>query len=423
MSIQPKALLAVCLGAALSPSTVAAATNQSTADSLALRVSCSEKTSQNGPQPRSSDPSQESNAQALVAQARTLMTARRFDEAIELLKRAIEVEPKLAVAHTQLAVAFIEKHQMTVALDEATRAIELDPRNYFPHYLQGYAQRALRRYPEAIAAFKESVALNPNNFAPYAEMGNAYLDMFRYAEAAEALQQAVKLAPNDANTWNTYAIAQYRSGQREAGIESLKKAVTLNPNLSVAYLNLGRWYHQMGRYEDAAQNLSELIRIAPRLPDAYFERSLDYFYLGRGEAAATDAMKFLELTDWHSERAGYMVVTAALGYRIAGRPEEAQRVLQLSAKRSDTAGWPYRIISYLNGEMSGDALLSMAANNNDRLTEAHAYVAMDLMLRDQRQAATQHFEWVREHGNKAFVEYTLAGIALEKIKTGADFKQ
>jgi lipoprotein NlpI len=92
-------------------------------------------------------------------------------------------------------------------------------------------------------------------------------------------------------------------------------------------------------------------------------------------------------------------------------------------KRSNSASWPYPIITYLRGELAADALVAMAGNNNDRLTEAHGYIGMDELLKDQKEEAVSHFKWVREHGNKNFVEYILATIELSRIEGGGLIKQ
>ncbi|MEN3336863.1 MAG: hypothetical protein V7647_539 [Acidobacteriota bacterium] len=64
--------------------------------------------------------------------------------------------------------------------------------------------------------------------------------------------------------------------------------------------------------------------------------------------------------------------------------------------------------------MSADQLFEIAASNNDR-TEAHAYVGMDLLLKGHPEDARRHFEWVRDYGNKRFIEYTLALAELGRM--------
>jgi lipoprotein NlpI len=80
------------------------------------------------------------------------------------------------------------------------------------------------------------------------------------------------------------------------------------------------------------------------------------------------------------------------------------------------------VISYVRDELTAEALLGSAGTNNDRLTEAHGYLGMDLLLKDQKDGALQHFRWVREHGNRNFVEYTMAVIELSRLESGTPSK-
>ena len=66
-------------------------------------------------------------AQGLVRQAQDLIRTRQFNEAVEVLRRAIQTQPNLAVAHIQLSIALMGIGQRDEAFSEAKRAIELDP--------------------------------------------------------------------------------------------------------------------------------------------------------------------------------------------------------------------------------------------------------------------------------------------------------
>ena len=304
------------------------------------------------------------------------------------------------------------------ALAEMKRAIELDPNDAHAYVGLGNVEGAMRRYAEAIEAYKQAISLDSNYLAAHANLGTTYGMTARYAESAEAFQQALRLEPNNAGALNGLGIAQFRLGQHEEGIQTVKRAVRVNPRFVDAYLNLARWYEGLNRYEESADAFTEVTRIVPKFPTTYFERSLDYLYLGKGEAAGSDARTYLELTDWHSDRAEYMVIVATLGFRMAGKTNDAKQVLDLAAKRSNTRAWPYPIIGFLRGELTADELMALATNN-DRLTEAHGYIGMDLLLKDLKEEAWPHFRWVREHGNKNFVEYKLALIQLNNVENGA----
>jgi tetratricopeptide (TPR) repeat protein len=354
---------------------------------------------------------QAGGAQALLDQGQELIRTRQFDEAVEVLRRAVQTQPGSTLAHIQLGMALLYLGRAQEALGEMNQAQQLSPNDPHVYVGMGNANGALRRYPEAIEAYRQAILLNPDYFAAYIDLGIIYGTTNRFSESGEAFKQALRIEPQNADAHNGMAIALYRTGHPEEGIAELKKAIQLRPNFVNAYLNLARWYNDLGRYKEAAEAFTPVTRIVPRFPTTYFERSVDYMYLGRGEDAANDARTFLEINDWHRDRAPYMVIFAVLGYRQAGRDSDAKRILDLAAKRCNTSAWPYPVIRYLNREMTAESLLS-GANNRDQMTEAQAYVGMDLLISGRHEEALEHLRWVSENGNRTFIEYTLARMEL-----------
>jgi lipoprotein NlpI len=155
--------------------------------------------------------------------------------------------------------------------------------------------------------------------------------------------------------------------------------------------------------------------LVPGGPEALHNRAWTYMYLGaHGEAAASDARTVLQTAGWRSASAPFLVLLAHLGSRQTGNEADARAVLDEAANKCDTRAWPYPVIAYMRGELSPDALLT-AASNNDRKTEAHAYLGMDLLLRGRVADAQEHFVWVKEYGNKRFLEYALAVAELARL--------
>ena len=62
--------------------------------------------------------------------------------------------------------------------------------------------------------------------------------------------------------------------------------------------------------------------------------------------------------------------------------------------------------------MTADELLALA-DDNDKKTEAHAYIGEILLAENKKAEAVEHFIWVKNNGNKTFVEYH---ISLEELK-------
>ncbi|HEX8089046.1 MAG TPA: tetratricopeptide repeat protein [Blastocatellia bacterium] len=363
-------------------------------------------------------PQAQENAQEMVTQAKDLLRSRHYEKAAEALKRALSLQPDSAPAHAHLGMALLRQGRATEALSEAQQAVRLDPSYAFGYVALGSINQEMNRFSEAIEALKQAIHINQDYFDAYAILGSVYGQTRRYEESLEAFTQALRLNANSADVYNGLGIANYRLGRHEEAIAAIKQAVRLNPNFANAYINLGNWYGELGRYEEAADSYTQVIRIAPKFPSGYFNRSLLYMYLGRGAAAADDARTFLSVADWYRERSPYMVILSALGYRQAGRVDEAAKTLDLAAKRCNTSEWPYPVIRYLRQEITAQALLDMASDN-DRMTEARAYVGMALAFAGQREEALKHLQWVKENGNKGFIEYRLALAEIGRIEKPA----
>jgi lipoprotein NlpI len=138
-------------------------------------------------------------------------------------------------------------------------------------------------------------------------------------------------------------------------------------------------------------------------------------YLGRGELAGDDAKSFLSLGDWSRERAPYIVIVGTLGYVKAGRIDEANKLLSLAQKRLNQNAWPYPIVGYLRKDISKEGLLSLATDN-DKMTEVRAYVGLALSFAGETQEALKHLRWVKDNGNKSFVEYPAALTELRRLE-------
>jgi lipoprotein NlpI len=273
----------------------------------------------------------------------------------------------------------------------------------------------MNRFDEAIDAVMHAIQINPDYFDAYGVLGSLYGQTKRYEESLDAFNHALRLDSRNADVYNGLGIAYYRLGRHDEGIKAVTEAVKLNPNFANAYINLGNWFNELGRYEEAVEAFTNVTRIAPKFAYAYFSRSLLNLYLGRGDLAGDDARVFLSLGDWSRERAPYMAIVGTLGYMKAGRVDDADKLLDLAQKRLNANAWPYPIVAYLRKEISKDALLA-SATDNDKMTEVRTYMGLALAASGERQEALKHLQWVKENGNKSFVEFPAALTELRRLE-------
>ena len=77
----------------------------------------------------------------------------KYDEAIFSYKKAIEKDPKNALAHHALGGIYTFKDKNERAIEEHKKAIELDPTYPDPHYGLGFVYKKLGRKEEAKKEF------------------------------------------------------------------------------------------------------------------------------------------------------------------------------------------------------------------------------------------------------------------------------
>ena len=105
--------------------------------------------------------------------------------------RALELDPDSAEAHLYLAHLRSNQGRHEEAIREAERALELDPFNSRYSALAGQFLVHAGRPDEAIARLQATIALDPNHVLPRMFIAMAYMEKEQYAEAIVEAQVAI----------------------------------------------------------------------------------------------------------------------------------------------------------------------------------------------------------------------------------------
>ncbi|MBI3249646.1 MAG: tetratricopeptide repeat protein [Deltaproteobacteria bacterium] len=232
-------------------------------------------------------------------------------------------------------------------------------------------------------------------------------------QALDEFDKAIRLKPTYAEAYSARGTIRNALVQNERAIQDFNEAIRLNPRYAMAYYNRANVYMDTGQFDKALKDYSEMLTLEPTNAEALYNRSLVHLLLAHGEAA-TDARAYLELKGWKDERALYVVLIGYVGYRHGKKDEEARKLLTEAKEKCNTSGWPYPILRYLQGELSGQALLDLAVDD-DKKTEAQTYAGIDLALSGKPQEAAPRLVWVKDHGNKGFIEYILAATEFNRL--------
>jgi tetratricopeptide (TPR) repeat protein len=139
-----------------------------------------------------------SRAQKLFQQAYESQMDGKYDRAIRLYKKSIEVYPT-AEAHTFLGWTYSFQGRLDEAIEACYKAIEVDPDFGNPYndigvYLmqKGQLDAAIPWLEKA----KRAPRYEPRHF-PYLNMGRIYLAKGDWLKALKEFEKAVEIMPND----------------------------------------------------------------------------------------------------------------------------------------------------------------------------------------------------------------------------------
>jgi tetratricopeptide (TPR) repeat protein len=117
----------------------------------------------------------------------------RVDEAVAMLRKAMELDPEHALPHIILAIVFRIEDRLEEAEEEALIAVKLDPEDLASYNIYANVLLKLERWDEAETVFKQAIALEPDHATPYYNLACLYSRTHRSDQALSHLEKAFEL--------------------------------------------------------------------------------------------------------------------------------------------------------------------------------------------------------------------------------------
>ncbi len=134
---------------------------------------------------------QRHQVQILNNQAIAYFQQQRFDEARETLQRCLEMDPKFVEAITNLAQLENSEGNRRAAEAHFRRAVQLEPSVALHHFNLGQFLLQRRDLGEALDALARAVELDAEYAEAFNELGRVNLQMGRWYEARDALEKGL----------------------------------------------------------------------------------------------------------------------------------------------------------------------------------------------------------------------------------------
>lgn len=191
----------------------------------------------------------------------------------QLLEQSVVLDPNSAHAWAQLAAITASdyldhwNHAGPKELDRADeadrKALGLDPDLALAHLAKGFIDKARGDHQAALAAFGRAIELDRNFALAYVHKGDELILLGRPGEAPPLVERAIKLSPRDPSLGIFYWIlgrAHFYAGEYQEAVPWLRKSIEVRPNLWFNRLYLVSAYALLEERTQAEKTLAEFKR-------------------------------------------------------------------------------------------------------------------------------------------------------------------
>ena len=126
-----------------------------------------------------------------------LYNQKKYDDAIAIIQRWINVNPAAIMAHTNLSRCYVEKGM----IEEAEKAQAESRRLSWKAELRQESKPTDAQFEEQIIRFKKVIEFDPNDVLGYFSLGSVYLQAGRYRDAADTFDKAVSIDPSHSSSY------------------------------------------------------------------------------------------------------------------------------------------------------------------------------------------------------------------------------
>ncbi len=205
-----------------------------------------------------------------------------FPRAKQAATKALELDDKLAEAHTSLA--FIESGfdwDFPSAENSFKNALDLNPNYSTAHFWYGYDLAEIGRMDEGLIELKRAQELDPLSLVINSHLAWLHYLSFDYESAIKQCKKVLEMDPNFAHVHAVLGRVYVQKSSFDLAIEEFQKAIDLSGSSRLYLAELGHTYALAGKADEAYKVLEELRKLSnEKYIDAFY---MAMVYVGLGE--------------------------------------------------------------------------------------------------------------------------------------------
>lgn len=172
--------------------------------------------------------------------------------------------------------------------------------------------RLNKDYDEAEKTCRKLLSRQPDNVDALKNLSLIYFDQEKYALAETIAVNSLKLNDKDAALYNNRGMIRVKRGRYPEAVSFFKKAVEIDPTNIAAHLNLGSIALRYRDYATASSHFGDAMKLEPRQPEANLGLGLALSGQQKASEAITQLQRALEITPGTADAFGEIAMITKL---------------------------------------------------------------------------------------------------------------
>ncbi|MEO0255159.1 MAG: tetratricopeptide repeat protein [candidate division WOR-3 bacterium] len=188
-----------------------------------------------------------------------------FDEAINELKKALDIDPDFNIARINLEIILKKTKKKEDLIDKYFRKVEQNPEDINARLEYAKTLYQLAKYSHALREYREVLLRDSKNKEAIKGVIRCYKKMGKFPEAIAAIRRAQRILPEDLDIKLDLGEVLYNQGNYDSAIKVLREVIEKDPNNAKAHLYLSFALGEKGYLEEALEEAIKAKELDPRI--------------------------------------------------------------------------------------------------------------------------------------------------------------
>lgn len=215
--------------------------------------------------------SDDAEAQYLLAGDVTAIPPQQLPQAIEHLRKALQIEPGYVMAHNSMGIALSRLGNLDLAIKHFEYALKIEPQNSQALNSLGITVQTKGRLDLAESYFRKAIAADPKFATAYSNLGNVMQLKGDTDQAIDYYKKSLALLPNVVKGHYNLGGLLLMQGKDTPALEQFKQALNIDPDYAKAHLAMGSIYQNRSEYNKAIEHYQKTLKFDPGLIVAHYQ--------------------------------------------------------------------------------------------------------------------------------------------------------